>query len=95
MRLALCKYAGDDDHLEEVEELWMDGYQVGERQLEGLPIKITIEDGALTCTADWPKGLDADYWAKRAAEVARHHDVFSTDASLTNDDGAPVQEWPA
>lgn len=96
IRYGLYKYAGDDDHLEAVDALYFDGYHIGERLLEGLPIKVTLDDaGGLQCTADWPKGLEKAHWSARAAEFAAEYDCFSVDEHLLDDDGViMVDEAP-
>ncbi len=87
MTYKLMRY-DEHDQTHQVEELWFDGYSIAERQLEGLPIKVTIgSGGALEISADWPKGTDAKYWTKVACDFAQDQDVFSTTAEMNDDDG--------
>jgi hypothetical protein len=77
----------DNESVVPVSCLYLNGYSFGDRILEDLVVKLTIVDGKLTAHADWPKGLDADYWAERAVEFAMDMDVFSSTKALDNDDG--------
>lgn len=77
-----------DDEVEPTDELYLDGYSFGDRMLEGLPVKFTLnQEGKLEATADWPKGMDPEYWSQQAIDFAMEHDCFSTDAELSHDDG--------
>lgn len=93
-RRVLCAYAGDDDHIVEVEELFFDGYNIGDRRLEGLPIRLTIRGDELVCNADWPPGMETTYWGNLGVRFAEQHDCFSTTPDLDNDDGW-IDTWPA
>jgi hypothetical protein len=79
----------DDETYEEVKELWLDGYDFGERLLEGLPVKVTLnpEGTQLQISASWPKGMDSEYWTRRALGHLRDTDNLSTVAHPMNDDG--------
>ena len=74
----------------DVEALYFDGYSIGERQLEGLVIKVEMSKtipNDLYVSADWPKGLNTGYWTAEAKKFALQNDVFSTTPELDNDDG--------
>lgn len=77
----------ENDNTREVNELWFDGYEIGERQLEGLPIKVTLNESGIQASADWPKGVDAKHWTSVAIDFAQDHDVFATTMELADDDG--------
>jgi hypothetical protein len=79
----------DDSTYEEVDELYLDGYGFGDRLLEGLVVKVTLNDEAteLQITADWPKGIDPEYWVSQALSHIRDIDNLSTSPDLDNDDG--------
>ena len=78
----------DDESVEQIDELYLDGYSFGDRMLEGLSVKFTLnQEGKLEATADWPKGMDPEYWSQKAIDFAMEYDCFSTDADLSNDDG--------
>lgn len=78
----------EHDNIHDADALYFDGYCIGERMLEDLPIKIEIQpNGDLQASADWPKGVDAQHWTEVAVRFARQHDVFSTTPELDNDDG--------
>ncbi len=85
--MAYVTQEGDEN--QEVDALWFDGYLIGERRLEGLPIKVMVNHLAdeLVIEANWPKGMDAVYWTAQAKEFALQHDCFSTTEELDNDDG--------
>ena len=78
-----------DDVARPVDALYFDGYCIGERRLEGLPIKIALTpDGkALEVTADWPRGLDVEHWTELAREHALEADVLSRTPEMADDDG--------
>ena len=79
----------DDDTYVAVSELWLDGYGFGDRLLEGLPVKVTLnpEGTLLQVTADWPKGIDVEYWTPLALSHLKDIDNLSTTAELIDDDG--------
>lgn len=78
----------DDESVEQTDELYLDGYSFGDRMLEGLPVKFTLnQEGKLTASADWPKGMDSAYWEERAVQFAMEQDCFSTGSDLSSDDG--------
>lgn len=88
--MKLKAYTSDnDEEIAEVEALYFDGYLIGERRLEGLPIKVQINHLAdeIVISANWPKGVDGAYWATIAKEFVMEHDCFSTTPELDNDDG--------
>lgn len=87
MRLAKYDETGG---VVEVHELFMDGYPVGDRLLEGVPFKLTIKDGKLQaeCVNKYTRGIDWAYWEKECAQYALEAgDVFSTTKELNDDDG--------
>lgn len=79
----------DSDAVHQVDALYLDGYLVGKRHLEGVPIKVTLDASGedIEISADWPKGLDVAYWSQQAKERALRHDLFSTTPELYDDDG--------
>lgn len=82
----------DEDVVVETDALYCDGYSFGDQMLEGLPVKITVnQEGNLQISADWPKGLDAEYWNKTALRcvmnMAEREDTFSTTSTFEDDDG--------
>lgn len=81
-----------DGRIVETNALYFDAYSFGDRLLEGLPVKITIDSsGEPQISADWPKGLDKAYWLdkgkKALMEFIEDDDVFCTSAHLDDDDG--------
>lgn len=71
------------DNCGDVTEVILDGYSVGDRQLEDCDFKVTLVDGQVTVDTkeDWSKnsytkGLNKDYWLKRAQQCAEDWDVF-------------------
>lgn len=79
----------DDTTYEEVDELWLDGYSFGDRLLEGLPVKVTLDETGtqLQITADWPKGIASEYWTSMALSYIRDIDNLSIDSNLIDDNG--------
>jgi len=79
----------DDSTYEEVDELYLDGYGFGDRLLEGLVVKVTLNDEGteLQITADWPKGIDSEYWIPQALSHLKDIDNLSTSPDLDDDDG--------
>jgi hypothetical protein len=79
----------DDFLYEEVDELYLDGYSFGDRLLEGLLIKVTLNDEGteLQITADWPKGIDPEYWVPQALSYIRDVDNLYTDPDLEEENG--------
>jgi hypothetical protein len=79
----------DDESVEQVDELYLDGYFIDDQTLEGLSIKLTLnQEGKLIATADWPIGLDPVYWSDKAVDYAMKSDGLSTDPELiVYDDG--------
>jgi len=79
----------DDETFVETDQLWIDGYDVGDRLLEGLPIKITLSDDkqSLQVTAEWPNGIDVGYWTEMTLSHIKDADCFSLTAELADDAG--------
>jgi hypothetical protein len=79
----------ENDNIIPADQLYFDGYEIGERQLEGEPIKVTLNAAAddIVISADWPPGACKTYWTPIAKKFALQHDIFSTTAKLDNDDG--------
>lgn len=86
--MRLMQYDANDNEVP-ADALYFDGYEIGERQLEGLDIKVTMTaDGSdIEISADWPPEMSASYWLPIAKEFALQHDIFSTSPKLDNDDG--------
>lgn len=90
----------DDTHgesIKEVNALYFDGYRVSEKILEGLPIKVTIENGKLVVSADWPSWVNSEHMISDALEYITSTaipmvDDFSTTPELDNADGFIKQE---
>ncbi len=89
MKLMAYTNPYNEEETAEVDALWFDGYLIGERLLEGLPIKVTLtKDGSdIKIQADWPKGIAVRYWSQEAKEFALQHDYFYTTEDLDNDEG--------
>ena len=85
----------DDESVEQTDELFLDGYSFGDRTLEGLPVKFTLnQENELVATADWPKGTQSTYWSLRAVEFALSHDCFCTGSDLSDDSGFLLHTEP-
>lgn len=88
MKLMAYRLDSDADETYAVDALYLDGYMIGDTILEGLPIKIELDEtGDLKITADWPKGLNVAFWTKQAKDYAREADMLSTTPELKDDDG--------
>lgn len=88
--MKLMRYTNEEGTtFEEVSVLYMNGYDFGDRLLEDVPFKITIEDGKLKaeCQDKYDPGINWPYWEKKCAEVAQHIDCLSVSSLLTDDDG--------
>lgn len=74
-----------------VSALYFDGYRIAERLLEGLPIKVEVENGEFKISADWPAGADVQHYTAGALKFLRFAgnlgEEFSTTPELDNDDG--------
>ncbi len=96
--MRLMQYDANDNEVP-ADALYFDGYSIGERQLEGLAIKVAMNaDGTdIEISADWPQGVSKSHWLPIAKKFALQNDVFSTTSALDNDDGfidlagAPVE----
>lgn len=79
----------------EVDSLYIDGYDFGDRLLENLLIKITLnqEKNNIVITADWPEGLDEKYWTMKAMRYCQDMDMFSTNPDLDDYSGF-IEEDP-
>lgn len=78
----------DDESVTPVDALYLDGYSFGDRMLEGLSVKFTLnQEGKLEASANWPKGVDANYWSERAIEYAMETDTLSSEPYTMEDDG--------
>lgn len=82
----------DESTVVETDALYCDGYSFGDRMLEGLPVEITVnQEGNLQISADWPKGLDAEYWKEKALryvmDMTKQEDNFSTSPTCEDDNG--------
>lgn len=66
-----------------VKEAYFNGYNFGDRLLEGVIFKATIQnDGTMKvevtpASADYLRGLNAKKWLKEALEYAQGNDLFS------------------
>lgn len=78
-----------EENATEVDALYLDGYGFGDRLLEGVPFKITVENGELkaSCLDKYQKGIQWKYWEEVCVQHALQDDCFSTTADLDNDDG--------
>jgi len=82
----------DEDTVVETDVLYCDGYNFGDRILEGLPVSITVnQEGNLQVHAEWPKGLDSEYWEEKAltyiTDMAEREEGFSSTPDFEDDDG--------
>ena len=89
-------YEDEDGSTREVPELWLDGYAVGDRLLEQVPIRVTVEDGNLTCSfRDRDKPflalLATDRLLADAVRAVRQGETLYLREELT-DDGAGMLE---
>jgi hypothetical protein len=86
--MRLMQFDENDNEIS-ADALYFDGYSIGERQLEGLPIKVTLNAAGtdIEITANWPRGASKSHWAPIAKQFALQNDVFSTTPELDNDDG--------
>jgi hypothetical protein len=73
----------DCDKCGEVKTVLFDGYSFGDRTLEGVTFKATIEDGELVVDAvggwdndSYLRTLNKEYWLGIAKEVVQEDDVF-------------------
>lgn len=83
----------EDESVVETDALYLDGYGFGDRMLEGLVVKLTLnKDRRVVANANWPKGLDPDYWQERAISHAMEQDTFSTSPMLEDDAGFMLPE---
>lgn len=88
--MRLMKYTNEHGTASEtVDALYMDGYSFGDRLLEGVPFKLTIEGGVLKaeCIDKYDEGINWPYWEKKCIEFALQDDAFSTSPKLDDDDG--------
>lgn len=72
-------------------EAYIDGYVFGDRLLEGVMFKITIDENKqFHAKFAWPdgytEGLNETYWCKEAKECASTRDVFSSGLSRHSTD---------
>jgi len=71
----------DLEHVESAEAGWFDGYGVGDRQLEGVMIKVILSEdkkGLQLVFDGWPPQVRQQYYAKDLLEYAYKNDFFSS-----------------
>ncbi len=66
---------------------YFNGYDFGDRMLEGVPFKAEVINGELRVSFAYPKGryesgLNQDKWLKEALEYAQDNDTFFERATL-------------
>ena len=81
----------EDDQVVPVDALYFDGYDIAERVLEGMVIKVTLKDGKPQLAAKWPHGVDINYYTLVAnrylKDMAIQECEFSTTPDLEDDSG--------
>lgn len=89
--MKLWKILPDDDTVVPVDALYFDGYDIAERVLEGLLIKVTVVNGKPQLAAKWPHGVDINYYTLVAnrflKDMATQECEFSTTPDLQDDSG--------
>lgn len=81
----------DDEKVVPVDALYFDGYDIAERVLEGMVIKVTLQDGKPQLAAKWLHGVDTHYYTLVAnrylKDMAIQECEFSTTPDLQDDSG--------
>lgn len=92
--MKLMSYVVGSDHDSfEVNYLYLDGYDFGDRIIEGALFQLSIRDGQLFATCHDAKGLDAQYWEKKCVKYAlTPYCVLSVSPNLDDDLGFIQQE---
>ena len=94
----------ENDILFETDCGWVDGYAFGDRLLDGVMFKITIQNGKLVAEVDkraqyYFAQLNQDMWLKAAAEFAYQQDIFYTNSGdgdvILYDHSKPFSEQQA
>jgi hypothetical protein len=80
-----------------VSTAYFDGYNFGDRLLEGVSFKAEVADGKMAVSFTNPngkyeKGLNQSYWLEKAQEFAANHDIFSELPNLRGEDLALESE---
>lgn len=70
-----------------VSTAYFDGYDFGDRLLEGVSFKAEVVDGKMTVTFTNPndkyeRGLNQSYWLEQAKAYAEEHDIFNETPDL-------------
>lgn len=71
----------DLDHVETAKCAWFDGYAVGDRQLEGVMLKVVLnkDKSALELRFNgWPGSISQQYFSEKLLRHAYENDFFSS-----------------
>lgn len=97
-KLVIKKYiddsSDDESNMVITNEGWIDGYEVAERMLEGLPIQIKITDeGQVEVSAEWPGHINSNYFIELIKEMVVDGDIdMMSSTKELNDDNCILME---
>jgi len=99
MKLQFLVMNEDGEVLGEAQEVWIDGYGVGDRVLEDVMFRLRVNaqgDGLEAAvgksSAGYFKTLNSSYWLPKIIEYALQQDLFAS-SEHANDDAIVLYDW--
>lgn len=87
----------DPENMVPTDEAWIDGYEIGDRLLEGLPIRITLNaDGSdINVWAAWPEYVNGEYFTAKVKEYAIANQSWEMSSSNKLNDDNCILDYEA